>query len=173
MKFPFWGRHLSPLLAFLVFSAVWACHKTKNRMLGKMSLILLGVLWIGSAAGIRFDSSFQRDDYRSAAAIARQSISERKSTWWAADVRSANFYGVFPTATQPAPTLSHSLSDDEGLCHSIINATKRDLDALPSPDTVVLSKPDIYDNSGDITRFLNANGYRLKSSFTAFQIWGR
>jgi hypothetical protein len=35
-----------------------------------------------------------------------------------------------------------------------MNASHKDLDSLPQPKWVIVSKPDIYDNTGEVLRFL-------------------
>lgn len=176
MKFPFWGRHLSPLLPFLVFLAVSCCREFKNRSTGRITAALLGLLWAVSSANIRLDPRFSKDDYRNAADLAKCTVAAREQTWWAADTPGANFYGLFPVPLDEYRQAAHSNDLKSGAveaCHSIINASKKDLESLPEPKWVILSKPDIYDNSGDITRFLKDGGFKIKTSFISFDVWTR
>jgi uncharacterized protein (UPF0261 family) len=82
------GRHLTPLFPFLL--ALMACGLA--RLLEKpelwrktIALATLGV-FLFSAVEIRLAPRFQRDDYRSASAVAREAIHAGQHVWWLADV---------------------------------------------------------------------------------------
>ncbi len=150
------GRHLTPLLPFLL--ALMACGLA--RLLEKpelwrktIALATLGV-FLFSAVEIRLAPRFQRDDYRSASAVAREAIHAGQHVWWLADVSTGRYYHVPFDSPQltVAPDLSRS------------NA---------QPDLVVFSKPDIYDSSGLVRRYLTKSGFTVQQVLPAFEILKR
>jgi hypothetical protein len=42
---------------------------------------------------------------------------------------------------------------------------------LPFPDIVITSKPDMWDTSGELNKFLIENNLMVFESFPGFQIW--
>jgi hypothetical protein len=95
MKFPFLGRHLSPLRPFLViFSA--CCCDSKRGFGGRIMVCFLAVTWAASSLNLRCNPRFAKDDYRDAAAFAKESASAGEQTWWVANISGAHFYGLRP-----------------------------------------------------------------------------
>ncbi len=90
------GRHLTPLLPFLlVLLAVGLTNcltalSARRKLIGWAALVLL----LLSALEIRFAPRHRRDDYRSAADIARQAQAAGEHVWWLADVSTGLYYGV-------------------------------------------------------------------------------
>lgn len=163
MKFPFWGRHLAPLLAFASFLAASAIARTPSQPLKLGVTFLLFVLFTLSSLSIRFSPRFENDDYRSASRFALERLASDETLWWAADTAGARYYGLSPSPAE----------SPKGPCISVRNNSVEQLKGLPAPQWVVLSKPDIYDNNGNIHGFLKEGGYRLDRSFTSFSVWTR
>jgi len=113
-----------------------------------------------SASEIRFASRHDKDDYRSAVAVAKKAVAEGKRTYWAADVQTAIYYGLIRDAER-----------DTGSSQVILYPAKDAQKSLPASDLVVLSKVDLYDPSGAIREFLRDNGYEPAEQFQAFQLW--
>jgi len=184
MKFPFWGRHLSPLLPFVVTLAALCCREFQRNAIARISVALLALLWATSSACIRLDARFDKDDYRGAADLAKQAVAAGERTWWCADTHGANFYGLFPVfldgnlddGAPPATGSGNGNGNGNGgqaLCRVVSNASKVDLEAMPEPKWVFLSKPDIYDNAGAVLQLLKARGYVIKKTLTSFEVWTR
>lgn len=154
------GRHFMPLFPFFLLLisilavALWESEKKLLR--GVVCLILLASL--ASALAFRFSPVHAKDDYRSAAAEAREVLDEGGVVWWAADPAGAEYYGL-PKMMRGVPVLWK----DSASAVSVIvsNLPETDLAQLPPPTLVIISKPDIYDNSGTISRFLKQNSFFL------------
>jgi len=163
--FPFWGRHLAPLLPFIVSAAViwiYLPHRKANRIL--LSLLIL--LWLFSSVQTRFSQRFAKDDYRTAALTARQETERGGTVWWAADRAGANYYGLDPSLPSSAIPFSES-----GRVIFANNREKNLLDQLPEPDLIILSKEDVYDKTGDLRLFIQEKGFQKSFSAAAFTFW--
>ncbi len=150
------GRHLTPLLPFLLAGmAIGLARLLSARALWRKSLAvgLLAIL-LFSALEIRLAPRHRRDDYRSAAAIAREALVSGQRVCWLADVSTGLYYHV-PFGS---PRLATSLNLPG---------------PNPPPDVVILSKPDIYDASGAVRSYLAAEDFKVTRALPAFQIWTR
>jgi hypothetical protein len=150
------GRHLTPLLPFLLaWVAIGLAHLLAAPALWKKSLavLLLAVLLL-SALEIRLAPRHRRDDYRSAAAVARAALDSGQRVCWLADLSTGLYYHV-PFGS---PRLATSLNLPG---------------PNPPPDVVILSKPDIYDASGAVRGYLAAEDFKVTRALPAFQIWTR
>ena len=176
LKFPFWGRHLSPLLPFFVCLVAVICRQFKSKLLGPAMILVMGLFWAVSTANIRVHPRFDKDDYRSAVLFAKRALAEGDTVWWAANALGAKFYDLQTTSfDQVAQTTDR---EDAGAlfgpaCYSVVKANANDLEALPTPSCVILSKPDIFDEHGNVRRFLKRMGYQVEARFTAFEVWAR
>jgi hypothetical protein len=150
------GRHLTPLLPFLLaflsigLTKFLASPSSWRKLAGWAAL----AVFLLSALEIRFAPRHRRDDYRSAAAIAREAQSAGENVWWLADISTGIYYRV----PLDSPRLSAS-PDPLGLPWL--------------PDLVVLSKPDVYDGSGAARAYLAQKNFKVTSALPAFQIWTR
>jgi hypothetical protein len=162
----FWGRHLAALFPFVVFTAVVAAGSEKppeSRSPNAVTLLLAGGL-LASSFLVRFDPAHGRDDYRSAARLATSAAKTDRTVWWAANPSCAQYYGV-----EFCPAGSR---EKEG--HCVLFVSNQDLTLLvadPLPDVIILSKPDLFDTVGDLTRFLTENGYQQIEDFVAFRVY--
>lgn len=144
------GRHLSPLLPFLL---AWLAAGLAVLVSGALwkKLLAAGVLLalLVSALEIRFAPRHRRDDYRAAAALARAAVASGQRIWWLADADTGRYYRV----PLDSPLVATSST------------------AAASPSLVILSKPDIYDAAGEARAYLTRNGFRVERTLPAFQIW--
>lgn len=166
------GRHFMPLYPFFLFgvstlaSGAWASIRWIPR--SAVLLILLGS--VASAATYRFSPRHAKDDYRSAAALARARADKGQVVWWAADRAAANFYGIDPQVFEmdeapvraaPPQIFMANNRDAEYLAH------------LPIPDLVILSKHDVYDAEGCLREFLEDRNISLITKLAAFEIFSQ
>ena len=103
------------------------------------------VLGLASAASIRFATRHAKDDYRSAAAVARAALSVGDKVWWNADKFGALLYQV------------HFAESCNGAA-MLFNPQHGFADRAPAPSVVIASKPDIYDAHGALAEYLSATG---------------
>jgi hypothetical protein len=154
------GRHLTPLLPFLLvllaigFERMFFAERRWLRATAVFSIVVLLI----SALEIRFAPRHQRDDYRSAANLARAAIGANEKVWWIADESTGAYYNL--PLDSPNLTLSSSLTDTT-------------LATIPTPDLVCFSKPDIYDPRGKIDNYLREHDFKMTRALPAFQIFER
>lgn len=153
------ARHLMPALpAFLFLFSDVASRLLTAAPWRRVAVPVLLLAWILSACAFRFLPRHAKDDYRRACGIARSALSGGKVVWWAADQASLEFYGSGEAA-------------DSNRLVPLMNPSVVRLSEAQRPDVVVLSKPDIYDFSGSLRRFLNDNGFRKAAEFSAFSVF--
>jgi hypothetical protein len=149
------GRHFAPLLPLiLAFLAIGLNRLLRSRITARLIAAAILLLYLTSALQIRFAPRHQRDDYRDAAAEAKQAILSGKTVWWAADTQTASYYGLSPNL--PGLELTPTISP---------------LERLSPPDLVLLSKPDIYDADGKIASYLRGHDFIVEQEIPAFQIF--
>ena len=147
------GRHLTPLLPFLLaLAAAGLAALVSNPQLWRKAFALAALgLFLLSALEIRFAARHRRDDYRSAAVIARSASDSGQKVWWLADVSTGLYYHV----PLDSPRVTGA----------------PDLQQLKAPpNLVILSKPDIYDSTGAVRAYLAQQGFRVTKTLPAFEI---
>jgi hypothetical protein len=159
------GRHFAPFVAVLLLlfakglSALWA----RRSLWSKGVAVLFCLLSLWSCLSLRFALRHERDNYRAAASIAIEALRSGQPVWWNAAEEGASYYGV-PVAGPSAPA---------GQALLVANPTRESLGALPSPDLIVASKPDLYDGQMALAEYVRERGYREAARFTAFVVWER
>jgi hypothetical protein len=154
------GRHFTSLLPFLMilfaigFERMWFGQRRWLRV----AAIVAAIVFLISALEIRFAPRHQRDDYRSAANLARSAIAANEKVWWIADEVTGAYYKL--PLESPNLTLRSSLNEDS-------------LEAAPTPDLVCFSKPDIYDPRGKIDTYMREHDFKVTRVLPAFQIFAR
>lgn len=151
------ARHLTPLFPFLLIAEAYGVLLLwkSGRLPGRAAAALIVIALTLSSIEIRFAPRHAKDDNRGAIALATESLAHGKTVWWAADVYSAGYYH-FPLGEAPG-------------------AARWVQDVPPGtsklPDEIFLSKPDLFDPTGSIARFIDAHHYRLAGTLPAFTIW--
>jgi len=163
------GRHLTPMLPVFLWMLSVGIHSLWQRrgLIGRAIVMVWAILALASCLEYRFAERHARDDYRSAATVARIALQEQRIVWWNADIAGAKYYkvsiGNADEASQPV----------SGCAWFLFNPTRSLLEGLPRPDVIIISKPDTYDTPGNVRQYVQTNHYRLAQTFTAFQIWER
>lgn len=148
------GRHLAPLLPYplaLVAAGVGRLLFQPRLWQRLLAFGAVGVLLV-SALEIRFAPRHRRDDYRSAASLAHKALASGEKVWWLADL-STGFYYHLPLGSGQITS-----SPPQG-------------DNFSPPDLVILSKPDIYDSSGQIRAYLTRHDFKVTKELPAFAIY--
>jgi hypothetical protein len=158
-RFRVLGRHATPMLPLLLLVMTFGLvHLLRQRRFLSGSaaggFLLLSLI---SCFCIRFSSRHEKDDYRSAAAIAREATLAGKHVWWNAEVTGAAYY---------------QLKGRDGVT-ILGNPSIAELRNRPEPDLVVVSKPDIYDTAGGVAEYIRAQHYRVSARLPAFVIWAK
>jgi hypothetical protein len=160
--FPFWGRHLAPMLPAIVLIAAISLSSIGLRRLAITSLAAtLCLLLFASSLQLRYADRHAKDDYRDATNRAAEALSTGKRVWWFADVWASRYYGLDVTIVNPqASGLPIRPDDFSGKYQQ-----------LPPPDLIVLSKPDIYDKDSSLRGFIQRAGYHQTGEAQAFQFF--
>jgi uncharacterized membrane protein len=154
------GRHFAPLLPFLMILFAIGLERMwfgQQRWL-RIAAIVAVIVFLTSALEIRFAPRHQRDDYRSAANLARSAVTANEKVWWIADEVTGAYYKL--PLDSPNLTLSANLTDNS-------------LAGAPTPDLVCLSKSDIYDPRGKIDNYLREHDFKVTRVLPAFQVLER
>jgi hypothetical protein len=158
------ARHLAPLLPLILWmlaagaEQLWQRHGRR----GKIVVVAWAAVAALSCAQIHFAARHAKDDYRSAAMVANAALKKGEVVWWNANSSGAWYYQV------PLGDLNTNVS---GKAVRIANPPAELLTTLPRPDCIVATKPDLYDQGGDMEKFAVTNGFQVKQTFTAFKIW--
>ena len=158
------GRHLTPLMPIwfsllgLGLATLWG----RAGWTGKAICAAYMVLSLCSCLSIRLAVRHERDDYRDAAQYAKLALRQNQVVWWNADLEGAWYYKV-PLASN---------GEAKNVARLVNNPPDETLAGLPPPQVIVASKPDLYDDSGALARYIAGHGFHLVASFPAFHIWG-
>lgn len=160
--FRFLARHLLPWSLLLV--GLWTLAVTSLLRIRRPAAIALGVLFLValgfSSLQIRTNPRFAKDDYRSAAAMARAAHEQGHVVWWAASDVGSAYYGLETTRE----------SDSSAVLYTSSMSTD-DFASLPSPSLILVSKEDIYGSNGALRKFMEDNDYSVTQTFPAFRVW--
>jgi hypothetical protein len=166
MHFPFWGRHLAPVLPCVVLLAGLAVFPAPDegwsgsrRVMAAWLMMVLAV----SCAVVRWSPAHQRDDYRGAAALARTALARGLVVWWIGDIEQCpDYYGLLQAGREASGRLVLVPTISQG-----------DFETLADPDVIVLSKPDIYDLAGRVGERIRLRRFERVGSLRAFSVWAR
>ena len=156
------GRHFAPLLAVAVFllgvgvSAAW-----RRGAAGKILVVGFFALCLASGFSLRFATRHAKDDYRSAAGLARAALAHGETVWWSADASAAGYYQLLVTTNLT----------ETGKAFAMINPPMEFLAANAPADVVIISRPDIYDPHGTLAAFLAQNDFKKAAILPAFVVW--
>ena len=164
MHFRVLGRHFAPLLSGVVFflglgvGAAW-----RRSVAGKILVAGFFALCLASGLSLRFAARHAKDDYRSAAGLARAALARGETVWWSADANAPAYYHL-PLTANVAGT---------GRAVLLINPAESFLATNFPADVVILSRPDLYDPHGALANFLAQNHYRKSAVLPAFAVWNK
>ena len=162
VRFPFWGRHMAGAFPFWVLTLAitirWALQGLWRTFARRTTLLLLLLLFISSLQ-IRFAPQHRHDDYRSAATAAAQLAAAGHSVWWVADYSGGEYYGL--------------LYDRSGTKSGKVIFAPNITDDRPSPQAIVISRPENFDAFGTATKLLRSGNYSRSLTFSAFELWER
>ncbi len=162
MHFRVLGRHFAPLLPVVVLlmglgvTAAWRQGST-----GKILVVGFFALCLASGLSLRLAARHGKDDYRSAAGLARSALAQGKCVWWSADAGAASYYQL-PVTTNSAVAGSALLLN---------NPPEELLPALVPADVVIVSRKDLYDPHSVIAGFVERNHFNQSAVLPAFVVW--
>ena len=156
------GRHMSPALPLVAFGLAailaWSDGSKKKRLAAGGTLL---ALLLCSSLMIRFSPLHEDDDYQSAVAETLNLLERNDQVWWVADPKGFRYYSPnLGAAEEQIEVFNHG--DTMGT--DTINNKRR-------PDSVVLSKHDIFDQKGVIRKYLAERGFEGRRISSAFVIY--
>ncbi|MGR9173771.1 hypothetical protein [Rhizobiales bacterium] len=154
------GRHLAPAIAVVLALQAAGVTLLWRQPVGKLVVIGFLAMALASGVSIRFAPRHAKDDYRSAAIVARSALTRGERVWWSADALGALVYHV--PLGQACGSALYVSEPHPGFAS-----------ALEAPTVVITSKPDIYDPQGLLAAFLSEQHFQIAETFQAFQIWRR
>lgn len=161
--FPFWGRHLAFLLPPVVLLISKAASQIRHEFSRRSLILLLLACLIVSSLSQRFLAQYRKDDYRSAAQMAKVALGSGKTVWWVANHVTAEYYSL--------RAASDKIGQGRVIWFNAENA--RDTENQPAPDLIFLSKPDVHDIGNKVLSYIDAQGYRRIAELAAFRIYSR
>lgn len=162
MQKAFWARHYAPVFPFFVAVlglAFAGLISGSSRWIRLLPLTICLILVAGSLR-FRFAESLQKENYRAASAVAKRALEERQNVWWVAGGYSGSYYGV-PLADKKPETGKVFL----------VWLPAVDLAALPLPDMIIMSKPDVHDSSGNVRKIISENHFAPAATYQGFTLW--
>jgi hypothetical protein len=158
------GRHFAPLAVCVLLLLAAGLRALWGRgSLGRAAALVFLLLCAASAGSMRWAPRHAKDDYRGASAVAREALGRGERVWWCADQLAGCFYGLELSVTERA--------DERGKAKPLLNPLAADLSGQPPPDLLVLSKVDLYDNTGAVREYLKQGNYRQAQTLPAFTFW--
>jgi hypothetical protein len=112
---------------------------------------------------LRSATRHEKDNYHAAGAIAQAALAAGRTVWWNALVNGAIYYEV---------PLTPAGADHPG-ARAMLNPLRETLATAETPDLIIASRPDVFDQTGSLAEYLAQQHYRLVSNPTAFKIWMR
>jgi hypothetical protein len=167
------GRHLAvfpPLLAFLLIAGLRPVRNYRQQMPVFGSLLLLAAVWLCSDIKQRILPSYHKDDYRSAAALARNALVKGEPVLWVADRETANYYGLLTTEglekgslfpDRPMEAVS-GVCSPERLEHSLLSG---------KPSLVVMTDREHFDPDGNCRKVVKSLNGTHVASYPDFDAW--
>jgi hypothetical protein len=156
------GRHFLPLLPVVIFvlGAGLAARWSRGGWVSKTLACGFVVLSLVSCWSFRLAARHGKDDYRDAAALAKEALQTGKTVWWNAGKEGAEYYHV---------ALSNGAENVGAVW--LMNPAAGALSGLAAPEMIVVSKPDVFDGRGTCADFVLKGGYVKRAVFPAFVIW--
>jgi hypothetical protein len=131
------------------------------KCLGKAAAVAFLAMALWSCVLIRFAVRHERDDYRSAAQVARVALTRGAVVWWNAFGDGARYYHVPLAGAVP----------EAGKAELVMNLSPDLVASLEKPDLVAVSKPELFDVQGGVAAYLAQHSYHPVERFAAFTIW--
>jgi hypothetical protein len=160
---PLWGRHLAAYISAVYVIIVISLRSINYPWLRRVLAGVLLVVLVVSSLLLRFSDRHRRDDYRGAAISAKAKLDGGGIVWWAAAKQCALFYDL------PASKTDHEFEPNRVVLLS--NPVYEEIERLPNPDYIYLSRIDIFDRYNVVRSYLIENEYSIEKSLTGFTVW--
>jgi hypothetical protein len=167
------GRHLAvfpPLLAFFLIAGLRPVRNPRQQIPVFGSLLLLAAVWLCSDIKQRVLLSYHKDDYRSAVALARNTLVKGEPVLWVADRETANYYGLTTTEGLEKGSLlpDRSMEAVSGVCSP--ERLERSL-LTGRPVLVVTTDREHFDPDGNCREIVKSLSGTHVASYPDFDAW--
>lgn len=163
VKFPVWGRHLSsafPCYVLMLGLVIQQCPKSWPT---KAAMGVLFLFLLISSCRLRFDSEYQREDFRSVSRFTNERLENKESVWWYVDGMSSGYY--------PIPFTGDPREQGKAL-HiggNFLDSTDVTISSSPAPDWIVIS---LRLNTPDyLSQYIERNHYIPAPGYVGFLIY--
>ena len=163
------GRHLTPYMPVLAIFLAMGILSFRNRRNQMLAGGALAVFLLISAVSLRLAERHRKEDYRAAANIVKQETAKGETVLWSASLSANPFYKLNETGISRIPAFPGSNEPVPGSVFLYGRPTGSRL----SPSKILISKPDIHDQTGFAAKFAQDNGYKLEQKFAGFEVWSR
>jgi hypothetical protein len=167
------GRHLAvfpPLLAFLLIAALRPVRNQRQQVPVFGFLLLLAAIWLCSDFKQRVLPNYRKDDYRSAVALARNTLEKGELVLWLADRETAKYYGLTTTEGLEKGSLSpgRPMEAVSGVCSPA--RLERSLSS-GKPVLIVITDREHFDPAGNCREIVNSLNSAHVASYPNFDVW--
>jgi hypothetical protein len=156
------GRHFAPLFPVVILLlALGTVAAWQRGQLGKIIVVTFFAFNLASCLCLRFEARHAKDDYRSACALASDALAKGQRVWWNAAENGAVYYHL-PLTKDPA---------DAKKAFVLFDPTRESIAAIPQPDVIIASRPDIVDIHGAVADLAAQKKIKETTVLPAFIIW--
>jgi len=170
IRFPFYGRHLAPVLPFFLAGMCFLLAAAPAPRLRTAVFVSILLVCLSSSAMVRLAPRHRKDDYRRAARIYRDAAQQGKRVYWAACPDGAAYYLAGPGTDRPRELAEIPMAVRNKLTHGSRQAADEILSC--QPEVVILSRPDVYDPSGKVRQYVRDRGLSAALRFPGFEVYG-
>ena len=168
------GRHMAaffPLFVVLLLTGLLTGGTRRYSNLAFSALFLLGIAWSVSDFRQRLLRSYEKDDYRDAAALARSALVRGEPVQWLADPVTARYYGL--RVTEALNPESVGPPDMKAAIYGGCSRSwfEQSLHQHGTALIVMGDKPDLFDRDGNCRKTLDSLSIEHVASFPAFDAW--
>jgi hypothetical protein len=156
------GRHFTPVMPLVAFilGAGLAAFLERPAPKYRLVVVFYVALSLLSCGLLRLSQRHAKEDYREAARLAREAVARGQAVWWNADDIGALVYHVPIAKTQGTNSAVLLINPPSGFANG-----------LSQPDLVLTSKPDLFDQTGALRKYLIEQSFTRTRTLSAFSVW--
>jgi len=152
------GRHMSPVLPWLLVPIGWFIRESLRRQRAWLAVAMVVVAGaVVSAVILRTAERHERDDYRQATGLVVEDLKKGRTVQWNADMNAPRFY-VFR-------------SGGKAMINAIQILEAERPATLLTVDVIYINRPDLRYPGQDHRKLLASQGFVLDHQFKGFEVW--
>jgi len=151
------GRHMSPLLPWLLVPVSWFFRESlRNKVWLAVSVSVLAGAVV-SAVALRMAERHERDDYRQATELVVEDLKKGNTVLWNADMNTPRFY-VYREGGMAMVNAIQIMESEKP-------------ETLFTVDVIYVNRPDLRYPGQDHAKILAVQGFELEKELKGFEIW--